>query len=295
MASLPLNAEEVVTRDLRVTDAAGPVTIEPVENPSAPAPVDEDTPLKEGDVVAVTGPNSRAELTMDGETVFRLQPGSRFKVLKIFSNNTQFELSQGEMLAKVKPVAREDEAMLLKMPTAVVAIRGTEFGAETGDGVSHVGVFDEGHVVVAGVFGHEHVVLGPNQETHVPLSYVPVPPQTLLRFKARRAQMAHVRNRLGYWRQHWEPIGPDQRQRIRDRINTAQRFPSRGFSHPTAKPAVPHVAKPKTSRPLHARKVKPGARKTAHRTAPATKHALHRATPRTKPTRRPRVVHPSAL
>src|SRR5258708_24853431 len=101
------------------------------------------------------------------------------------------------------------------MPAAVVAIRGTELGAETGDGVAHVGLFNEGHVAVAGAWGHEHVLLEPNQETHVPLSNVPVPPQKLLRFKARRTQMANVRVRAAYWRQHWEPMGPIERTRVR--------------------------------------------------------------------------------
>jgi hypothetical protein len=239
----PLQADVAATRDLRVTDAFNQVTIEPAENPKAPVPIDEDTPLQENDVV-VTGPDSKTELTMDGETVFKILPESRFKILKILPANTQFELSQGGMLAKVKPVAREDEAIILKMPTAVVAIRGTEFGAETGDGVSHVGVFDEGHVAVAGAWGHEHVLLEPNQETHVPLSNVPVPPQKLLRFKAQRAQMVQVRARTAYWHQHWEPMGPIQRKSVRQRLTAPVRFHSNGFRHSAMKQAVKKPVKP---------------------------------------------------
>jgi hypothetical protein len=199
---------------------------------------------------------------MDGETVFRLQADSRFKVLKIFPNNTQLELSQGGLLAKVKPVAREEEAMIIKMPTAVVAIRGTEFGAETGDGVSHVGVFDEGHVAVAGAWGHEHVLLEPNQETHVPLSNVPEPPQKLLRFKARRAQMANVRVRQSYWSRNWEPMSPIERARVRQRINSPVRFSSKGFRRPAVKPVVKKPVK------LH---------RTSHRTHAMNHSTVHHA------------------
>jgi hypothetical protein len=264
-AVLPLDAEVVATRDLRVTDAGGQATVAPAENPKAPVLLDEDTPLEENDVV-VTGPNSRAELTMDGETVFKLQPDSRLKVLKIFPTNTQLELSQGGLLAKVKPAAREEEAIILKMPTAVVAIRGTEFGAETGDGVSHIGVFNEGHVAVAGAWGHEHVLLEPNQETHVPLSNVPAPPLKLQRFASRRAQMANVRVRHAYWRQHWQAMGPGERARIRKRINSPVRFASKGFRRPAVRP----VAK---KHPAFHR----AAKKAVHR--PAThRPATHRAT-----------------
>src|SRR2546423_1882167 len=141
-----LYAEDLPTRDLRVTDATGLVTLFIPENPKAAAPLNEDTPLAEGDIVQ-TDPKSRAELTLDGETVFKLQPGSTLKVEKIFVKNTQFSLSQGGLLAKVKPVTDPLYGIILKLPTAVVAVRGTEFGAETMDSVSHVGVFDEGHVV----------------------------------------------------------------------------------------------------------------------------------------------------
>jgi hypothetical protein len=82
------------------------------------------------------------------------------------------------------------------------------------------------------------VLLEPNQETHVPLSNVPVPPQKLLRFKARRAQMAQVRVRHAYWRQHWEPIGPNERARIRQRINSPVRFASKGFRRPAVQPVA---------------------------------------------------------
>src|SRR5437016_5989323 len=90
-ATAPAYAQVMVTRDLRVTDATGKVTIEPAENPKAPARIDEDTPLHEQDVV-VTGPSSQAELTLDGETVVRLQSASRCRILKILPNNAEFEL-----------------------------------------------------------------------------------------------------------------------------------------------------------------------------------------------------------
>ncbi len=247
----PLYAEEPAIRDARVTDASGPVTIKTADNPKQAVTVDEEAPLMEGDVVE-TGPQARAEITMDGETVFTLQAGTRLKIEKIFLRNTQLELSQGAVLAKIKPATRPDQNLILKMPTAVVAIRGTELGAETSEGLSHVCVFKEGHVVVAGAWGHEHVILGPYQETKVPRSNVPHPPYGLTHFQAYRNQIPHLRNRAAYWQKNWKPISPDQRQRVRQNLMGPNRKPSAGFRRPPEhKPPHKTVRPHRTTRPKH--------------------------------------------
>ena len=262
----PPSDQTPTMRDMRVTDALGDVKIIPADNPKMPAPVDEDTPLQENDIIT-TGPDSLAEITMDGVSVFRLQPESYFKVMKMYEKNTQLELSEGGLIAKVKPIENEETALIIKMPTAVVAIRGTEFGAETGNGVSHVGVFDEGHVAVGGAWGHEHVKLGPNEETHIPLSNVPVPPQPLYRFKTMRGQMSHVRQRVDYWRTNWQPMPPEQKQRVRDRIKSPQRAPVPGFSHSgmRAEPAAPRKRPARSVRSKHPHHAT-GRRPVKHRT-----------------------------
>ena len=264
-----LYAEDSPTRDLRVTDATRQATVYLSENPKIAVPLNEETPVAEGDIVQ-TGPRSGAELTLDGETVFKLQPGTTFKVEKIFVKNTQLSLSQGGMLAKVKPVTDPMQGIIVKLPTAVVAVRGTEFGAETQDSLSHVGVFDEGHVVVAGAWGHEHVKLSPNQETQVPLSNVPQPPRSLLHFRALRSQMHQVRNRAAYWKKNWRPMTLEHRRLLRDRLTGPHRRPRTGFKRLPAKPSARHgpskrhpakkvhvhkkihaAQRPRAARPLH--------------------------------------------
>jgi len=234
MSGVPsLFADEQVLRDARVTDAVGQVTLATADNPKQAVVLDAETPLSEGDVL-VTGLKSSVEITLNGETVFKLQPGSRLKMKKIFLNNTQLELSQGAMLAKVKPATVPDQSMIIKMPTAVVAIRGTEFGVETGGGVAHVGVFDEGHIAVQGAWGHEHVLLAPNQETKVTLSNVPQTPRKLAHFQAYRNQMAHLRRRAVYWQSHWQRVSPEKKQMIRQALSNPQRKASPVFKHPMA-------------------------------------------------------------
>jgi len=273
-------------RDLRVTDAEGEVRIAPAEKPKSPVHIDEDTPLQEEDVVT-TGLKSQAELTLDGETVLQLGPLTRFKVLKIYPNNTQLEVTAGGLIAKVKPAVRDEDAIILKLPTAVVAIRGTELGVETGGGVSHVGVFDEGHVFVGGAWGREHVSLGPNQETHVPLSNVPAPPEPLALFKPRRTQMAQVRSRVAFWRQHWEPMNPPDRKRVRERINAPIRFRGRGFRYSAKSVSTVPLANP--PRPLRRKSFiqgRSGVRQNSRRARLSARPAKRILTPQRRGPRR---------
>jgi len=228
---LPLEAEEPSVRDLRVTDASGQVTLKTADHSKQAAVVDEETPLAANDIVE-TGPKSSAELTMDGESVFKLQPGSRLQIKKLYQRNTLFELTEGAIVAKVQPASRPDQGLYLRMPTAVVAVRGTEFAAGTGAGVSHVGVFDEGHVAVGGVWGHEAVKLAPNQETQVTLSNVPQPPRRLAYFKKLKTQMPRLRRRAAFWHKNWRRLSAVRRQAIRDRLADPRSAKSQGFLRP---------------------------------------------------------------
>jgi len=226
---MPLGAESLPgVRDLRVTDASGQVTVKTAENPKQAAVVDEETPLAEEDLL-VTGPKSGAEITMDGESVFKLQPGSSLRIKSLSRQNTLFEMTQGTMLAKVKPATGPDQGLYIKMPTAVVAIRGTEFAVESGVGISQVGVFDEGHVAVGGLWGHAALKLSPHQETKVTRSNVPEPPHELTYFRPLKTQMPRLRNRAVFWRAHWRPISNAGKQGLRRRLADPHRSKSPGF------------------------------------------------------------------
>src|SRR5438876_984048 len=117
----PLRAEEADQRDARVTETRGPVTLRTADRPQEAMGLNPDTPLAAGDILD-TGPESQAEITLDGETVLQVLPNSHLTLLKIFFQNTQLELKRGGMLAKVKPAANPENSLILKMPTAVVAI-----------------------------------------------------------------------------------------------------------------------------------------------------------------------------
>jgi hypothetical protein len=233
------------------------------DKPKQAVVLDEEMPLSEEDIVE-TGPLSRAEITIDRETVLNLQSNSRLTIKKLFLKNTQLELAQGRMLAKVKPATQPDQSMIVKMPTAVVAIRGTEFGVETADGLSHVAVFNEGQVVVAGVWGHEHLILRPNQETQVTMSNVPRPAYALTHFKPYKKQIPQLRARADYWRKNWLALSPEKKQQLRKSLYAPGRKPSAKFRQRAVPQPPKHVIKKKKHKttakkhPSHAqaRKVK---------------------------------------
>jgi len=231
-------ADGLVLRDLRLTDASGSVTVRTLADPKHPIIVDEEIPLQEGDIVE-TGPRSSAELVIDGESVLSLRSGTRVKAAKLDSENTQFDVGQGLILAKVKPIASPTQKFMIKLPTAIVAIRGTEFGADTAYGLSHIAVFDEGHIRVSGVWGHEHVELTPNQETRVPLSSVPHVPYRLLHFQVHRRLMPTLRRRLIYWKKNWKVIPIVQRRYMRERFTDPHRKPLLQFRRAEPENAQP--------------------------------------------------------
>jgi len=228
---LPLQAQAPDLRDLRVTDASGPVTLKTADHPKQAAIINEETPLAEEDLIE-TGPTSSAELTMDGESVFKLQPGSRLRIKNLSRQTTRFELILGAMLAKAKPATHLNEGVTIKMPTAVVVIRGTELSVETRAGISRVGVFEEGHVAVSGAWGHETVKLDPNQETKITRTNVPEPPRKLDHFMKLKNQMQHLRSRAAFWHNHWRPISDFKKQTIRLRLADPHRPKSQGFYRP---------------------------------------------------------------
>jgi hypothetical protein len=228
----PLHAEEPSVRDMRVTNVFGQVTLKTAAYPKAAAVVDEETPLAEEDIIE-TGPKSLAELTLDGESVFRLQPNTRLRMKKLLQTDMRLELIQGAMLAKVKPATSSDQGIVIKMPTAVVAIRGTEFAVEAVHGVAQIGVFDEGHVMVAGVWGHEFVNLSPHQETKVTLSNVPRPPHPLDHFKKFNDQLPRLRDRVVFWHTKWRSISDAGKHQIRDRLADPHLSKSQDFLRPS--------------------------------------------------------------
>jgi hypothetical protein len=135
-------------------------------------PATTDMPVDPGDRIE-TGDKSRIEIALASKSVFAIGPNSSFTLDAPEEQDgswvTGLTLSLGSFMAKVKRLAGEN-SIEIRTPTAVAAVRGTEFGLDvTQGGETDIRVYDEGRV---GILSREdptieETILAPNQEAQV--------------------------------------------------------------------------------------------------------------------------------
>lgn len=219
--------------DARITAVEGHAAVLTADD-GAEYPAEVGMALAQGDRV-VTGAESKAEIALDGESLITLDENSDFQIQRMERKQSIFTLALGSFLANVKKLTTQ--SMTVRTPTAVAAVRGTEFGIEIGgDGQSHIGVFNEGRLEVHGREGGVQF-LNPQQETSVLQGQSPMAPTPLSRFLARRAQMDAHRARFMAVRRDWKPMNIRERQAARVQVraapmNTGDHFRGRGGQIP---------------------------------------------------------------
>ena len=200
--------------DARLGAVSGDVTVLAADG--SPAASGEDgMPLEEGDRVVVAEGGS-AEVALDGGSLIAVREKSDFKIEKTAKADASFFLQAGALLAKIQKLGTQ--RLRVRTPSAVAAVRGTEFGVEAEDGESHIGVFDEGKVEVTGDAGGPPELLISNQETSVAKGAAPVHAAQLQRFMAHRAHMRGQGRRLAAIKAKWKALPPDQRRELRKKM-----------------------------------------------------------------------------
>lgn len=213
VAAAPASAQEAERWDARLAAASGEVVVHPAGG-GEEASGEADMPLDEGDRVT-TGAGASADISLDGGSLIHLGENSDFTIEKTEKNESSFSLALGSLLAKIQKLG--SQRLSIHTPTAVCAVRGTEFGVDaSADEQTHVGVFDEGRVEVATDAGRE--TLEPNQETSAAKGRPPLKPFALKRFAARRAFMKGHRRRLAALQKRWKALPPDQRRARRQEV-----------------------------------------------------------------------------
>lgn len=209
-ASSPLLAQDG-SWDARLGAVSGDVTIVPADG-SPEVSGEAGMPLEEGDRVVV-GDDGAAEVALDGTSLLAVRAKSELKLEKTAKGDSTFFLAIGSLLAKIEKLGTR--SLRVRTPTAVAAVRGTEFGVETDGEASHVGVFDDGKVEVAGEAGGKPELLRANQETSVLKGAGPGHAVQLQRFVARRAQMRGQGRRLAALKAKWKSLPPEERRVLR--------------------------------------------------------------------------------
>jgi hypothetical protein len=196
--------------EARLTEAKGEVTVFTAEEPEG-LPGEKDMPLLPGDKVK-TGKDSSAEVFFSGEHCVALRSSSELTLSSLQRRDAELGLALGSLLARVQSLA--GGLFRVRTPSAVAAVRGTEFGVEIDEKDPEqtlVGVFDEGKVAVSGADGAEER-LKSNQETVVRRGGRPMPAYQLRRLARHRAQMRGLRKRALLVRKAWRGMTPEQRR-----------------------------------------------------------------------------------
>lgn len=222
-AAVPLRAQEE-SWDARLGAVSGDVTVVAADG-SPDASGEDGMPLEEGDRVVVAEGGS-AEVALDGGSLITVREKSEFKLEKTAKGDSSFFLAVGSLLAKIQKLG--NQRLRVRTPTAVAAVRGTEFGVEAGE-ETYVGVFDEGKVEVSGEAGGTPELLIANQETSVKKGAAPVHAAQLRRFVAHRALMRGHGRRLSAIKAKWKALPPDQRREMRRKFIERARENRRKF------------------------------------------------------------------
>lgn len=202
--------------DARLSAVSGEVRIFVSGGDAEGVAAEKDMPLDVGDRL-LTGDGGSAEISFEGGSVMSLQENSDFTLEDIRKKDSTLSLAFGRLLAKIGALG--GGGLRVRTPTAVAAVRGTEFGVEVpaeNPDETTVGVFDEGKVEVQGLTsGGESLLLIANQETQVVKGRAPATAYQLKRFMRQRERMRDMRRRLPYLRKTWRALGPSQRRELR--------------------------------------------------------------------------------
>ena len=217
LAPSALFAEAPAGWDARLTDLRGQVSVfEPGSAEGLPAV--KGMPLEAGDRVA-TGPDSSAEIGLEGGSALVLGESSDFTLQSESRMDAVLNLKFGILMAKISKLLA-GRSLQVRTETAVAAVRGTEFAVEIArepGAPTHVGVFDEGKVEVRGQSGAPEM-LASNQETSVLSGGAPAPPSQMVRFAARRGAMRTLKVRARRLTGTWKALSPDDRKALRQSL-----------------------------------------------------------------------------
>lgn len=174
--------------------------------------------LDEGEQVR-TGPDGRAMLSLEDGAVVHLDPDGEIEVGELPHAGGVMEfsirLAVGRVLAALDRALHPRSKFEIHAPTAVIAVRGTEFAVEAEPSATQTAVF-EGRVGVASVGAGgepgEAVAVGANEETMIRSRERPDRPGRLsARWEAHRTALRQARE----WHRRQRARLRDIRQRVR--------------------------------------------------------------------------------
>lgn len=215
--------------EARVTGLKGEVYIFPIDDASDSGyPAEINSPIERGDRIE-TRARSSVEIALEEDSVMELGSNTVFTVDALEKEESVFALSLGSMVAKFKLFVRRHRGYRILTPTAVAAVRGTEFGLEVReDGRTTIGVYDEGEVGVTTTDGSvEETLLRPQEEVVVRTGKLDIEEKDgrrmlrrrkLKTLKRRHKRIKYLRARRAHLRKAWKAQSRTRRKEIRRRM-----------------------------------------------------------------------------
>jgi len=164
--------------------------------------------------------NSSYNLELDDGSVIFIGENTEASVemleLTKESHNSKISLWFGKIIANISK--SKNTKMEVHSPTAIVAVRGTEFAVESNAQKTDVGVFD-GEVGVRNTEGEtiEEVMVKPDEETSVQKGTRPSPPSRLYLMQKYKERNARLRKRTQELREQLKRLPPEKRVKARQR------------------------------------------------------------------------------
>jgi len=208
------------TWDARLKVVSGSVMVKTVDKDEW-SKVSGEVPLDPNDMVK-TSADGVAELYIDDKGAMSIGRNTELEISSLDQSETVFSINFGSLSAKIKHLLNDKFSLQVRTPSAVCAIRGTEFAVE----YSQLGketlaaVFDEGQMSVkqtddSGKDNQEYtleknteIIFGPSQRR-----FRPVP---VSRMSRHRAEIITMRTRLLAFK-GWKPRSQEKRALLRDR------------------------------------------------------------------------------
>lgn len=177
-------------------------------------------PLDPNDVVKTSG-DGIAEIYLDDKGAMYLGRNTELEITDLEQEDTIFSLNVGSIVAKIKHFLNEKTKLQVRTPSAVCAIRGTEFAVQYSQmgKESSAAVFDEGRVVVKEADGSgsetQEYVLEKNTEIHFDTAHKRFRAVPLSRMGRHRGTLTAMRTRLASLK-GWKPRSLSRRAELRN-------------------------------------------------------------------------------
>ncbi|MBI5744048.1 MAG: FecR domain-containing protein [Elusimicrobia bacterium] len=205
--------------DARLKVVSGTVMVKPA-NSEEWSKITGEIPLESDDAVK-TESDGVAELYLDDKGAIALGRNTQVDMTSLEQGDSVFTLNFGSLTAKIKKFLNEKFKMQVRTPSAVCAVRGTEFAVEYSQmgKETSVAVYDEGRVAVTpegeGAGSAQEYTLEKNTEISFGPNNKRFRPVALAKMARYRGGVAQMRGRVAAFK-NWKPRSQARRAALRD-------------------------------------------------------------------------------